>query len=85
MGGMGMGGRGQGVLNEFMSNAQVQVVAVCDAWKNRRDGWAARAKCQAYADFRDLLARLKDGQQLVDLVRITDGESIEGKYIGICW
>lgn len=36
-------------------------------------------------EFRDLLARLKDGQQLVDLVRITDGESIEGKYIGICW
>lgn len=36
-------------------------------------------------EFRHLLARLKDGQQLVDLVRITDGESIEGKYIGICW
>lgn len=36
-------------------------------------------------EFHDLMARLKDGQQLVDLVRITDGESIEGKYIGICW
>lgn len=36
-------------------------------------------------EFRHLLARLKDGQQLVDLVRITDAESIEGKYIGICW
>lgn len=34
-----------------------QIVAVCDVWKDRRESWAQRAGCQAYADFRELLAR----------------------------
>lgn len=36
-------------------------------------------------EFRELLARLNDGQKLIDLVRISEGESIEGRYNGICW
>jgi GDP-mannose 6-dehydrogenase len=36
-------------------------------------------------DFQDVLARLRDDQALVDLVRITDGRSASGKYDGICW
>ena len=36
-------------------------------------------------ELREVLARLKDGQQLIDLVRTSDGESIEGRYNGICW
>jgi glucose-fructose oxidoreductase len=33
-----------------------QVVAVSDCWKDRRDRWVERAKCRAYADFREMLA-----------------------------
>ena len=34
-----------------------QAVAVCDPWKDRREQFASRLDCRAYADFRDLLAR----------------------------
>lgn len=36
-------------------------------------------------DFRSVPGRLRDGQRLVDFVRITDGRSENGKYDGICW
>jgi len=36
-------------------------------------------------EFRDLLSRAKDHQVIVDLVRISDHRSIEGRYDGICW
>jgi GDP-mannose 6-dehydrogenase len=36
-------------------------------------------------EFRGVLDRLKDGQQLVDFVRITDRRSDNGNYDGICW
>ena len=36
-------------------------------------------------DFRSVSERLRDGQVLVDFVRITDGRSKNGKYDGICW
>ncbi len=36
-------------------------------------------------DFSSVLDRLHDGQVLVDLVRIADRRSEEGKYDGICW
>jgi GDP-mannose 6-dehydrogenase len=36
-------------------------------------------------EFRGVLDRLKDGQQLVDFVRITDRRSDDGIYDGICW
>jgi GDP-mannose 6-dehydrogenase len=36
-------------------------------------------------DFRDVPARLRNDQLLVDFVRISDRRSEEGKYDGICW
>jgi len=36
-------------------------------------------------DFRSVPAKLRDGQRLVDFVRITDRRSENGKYDGICW
>jgi len=36
-------------------------------------------------DFRGVLGRLRDGQHLVDFVRIAEGRSENGKYDGICW
>jgi GDP-mannose 6-dehydrogenase len=36
-------------------------------------------------DFRKVPERLRDGQFLVDFVRITDRRSEKGKYDGICW
>jgi GDP-mannose 6-dehydrogenase len=36
-------------------------------------------------EFRQVLAQTRDGQAVVDFVRITDLRSEEGKYDGICW
>lgn len=36
-------------------------------------------------EFSEIPDRLKDGQVLVDLVRVIDQQSIEGRYDGICW
>jgi GDP-mannose 6-dehydrogenase len=36
-------------------------------------------------DFRGVPERLRDGQVLVDFVRITNQRSENGKYDGICW
>jgi GDP-mannose 6-dehydrogenase len=36
-------------------------------------------------DFADVPNRLRDGQSIVDLVRISDQRSGDGKYDGICW
>jgi GDP-mannose 6-dehydrogenase len=36
-------------------------------------------------DFQNVTQRLREGQVLVDLVRITDRKSEKGKYDGICW
>ena len=36
-------------------------------------------------DFRSVPGKLRDGQRLVDFVRITDRRSENGKYDGICW
>lgn len=36
-------------------------------------------------EFRDVLSKAKDHQVIVDLVRISDHRSIEGRYDGICW
>jgi len=49
---IGCGGRGSGI-----GGVGGQVVAACDPWKSRRDAWAARAKCKAHVDFREVLAR----------------------------
>lgn len=37
------------------------------------------------AEFRELIAARRDGQVVVDLVRIVDSKSVEGSYDGICW
>ncbi len=36
-------------------------------------------------EFASVMDRLKDGQVIVDLVRITQDRSKEGRYDGICW
>jgi GDP-mannose 6-dehydrogenase len=36
-------------------------------------------------EFRQVPARLRDDQYLVDFVRVTPGKSQNGKYDGICW
>lgn len=36
-------------------------------------------------EFRTIPDRLRDGQVLVDFVRITDSRGLNGKYTGICW
>ena len=35
-------------------------------------------------EFRDVPGRLRDGQNVIDFVRVADGVS-DGKYDGICW
>src|SRR5271154_6748476 len=35
--------------------------------------------------FRDVPSQLRDGQSIVDFVRITERRSGNGKYDGICW
>jgi predicted dehydrogenase len=70
MGFVGMGIQNRGLLGAFLGQPGVQVVAVCDVDKNRResakkrveeryskekpDGWKG---CEAYNDFRELVAR----------------------------
>jgi len=36
-------------------------------------------------EFRTVLNNVTESQVVIDLVRITDSMSIEGKYDGICW
>ena len=36
-------------------------------------------------EFQGVPERLRDGQRLVDFVRITNRRSENGKYDGICW
>jgi GDP-mannose 6-dehydrogenase len=37
------------------------------------------------SDFQGVPDRLREGQRLVDFVRITDRRGENGKYDGICW
>ncbi len=64
LGGIGIGGRGSAVLNWMMNEPDVQVVAVCDARRDRREAAKAmvdqrygNGDCATYRDLRDLLAR----------------------------
>jgi predicted dehydrogenase len=71
LGFIGVGKQGRGLLGGFLSQKDVQVVAVCDVDTNRRqnarkmveDRYAAQIKsgqyrgCAAFNDFRELLAR----------------------------
>ena len=80
MGFIGVGGQGSGHLlggawtyvpGGYSARRDVQVLAVCDAWQDRRDnatkrvnenyaqmfGQGSYRSCEAYRDFRDVLAR----------------------------
>lgn len=64
MGCIGLGGQGSGNMGAFLGQSDTQVVAVCDvdrshlmSAKNRVDQHYNNTDCQAYADFRELLAR----------------------------
>lgn len=64
MGGIGIGNMGRGDQNAFLGRGDVQYVAVCDVRKNERDkakdkvdSKYGNTDCQAYNDFRELLAR----------------------------
>ena len=64
MGGIGLGGQGTRDMRNFMTCADVQFIAVCDADTQRRNKAKAivdenygNKDCAAYGDFRRLLAR----------------------------
>ena len=64
MGFIGVGGRGGGLLKNFISFDDVQVAAICDVKKARRDGARntvdkhyGKKVCRAYVDFREVCAR----------------------------
>ncbi|OHB70499.1 MAG: hypothetical protein A2V70_07940 [Planctomycetes bacterium RBG_13_63_9] len=64
MGGIGIGQMGSGDLGAFLGRGDVQYLAACDAKKGVCEGAKGRVDkhygnndCQAYADFRELLAR----------------------------
>ena len=77
MGSIGIGGRGRYVMGALMANPEVQMVAVCDSRRERRD----RAKqavdqkhgnrdCATYIDLREMLAR-----DDIDAVMVATGEN----------
>ena len=64
MAGIGMGGRGKGVLNGFLRFDDLQILAVCDvakvhakAAKSNVDKRYGNNACKVYQDHRDILAR----------------------------
>ena len=64
MGGIGIGNMGRGDQNAFLGRKDVQYVAACDVRKNvcqtakgKVDERYDNGDCQAYNDFRELLAR----------------------------
>jgi len=64
LGFIGTGGRGGGLLSNFMGLADAQVVAVCDPKRPQREGAQknvddhyGKKVCTAYNDFRELCAR----------------------------
>ena len=81
MGFIGVGGRGTAELKAFLLNRDVQVVAVCDPFLDRREaakqliedhyeGDGSYKGCTAYRDFRELLQR-----DDIDAVDITTQDS----------
>lgn len=64
MGGIGIGNQGRGDFGTFLGRKDVQYVAVCDVKTGVREAAASRVNkrygntdCQAYNDYRELLAR----------------------------
>ena len=67
LGGIGIGGRGTGVLQWMLPEKDVQFVAVCDPQKRRReavkkmvDAKYGNTDCALYADLREFLAKRTD-------------------------
>lgn len=76
LGGIGIGDRGIGDLSVFLGQPDVQVAAVCDVRKDRREAAAGKVNerygntdCASYIDFRELLARPD-----IDAVLIATGD-----------
>lgn len=76
LGGLGLGGRGAGVLRSFLSNRDVQFLAIADIRQNRReaikqmaDQHYGNSDCATYRDMHEMLAR-KD----IDSVLIATGD-----------
>jgi predicted dehydrogenase len=76
LGGIGIGGRGQHVLENMIDQPDVQFVAICDVRSERRDAIKKMADsryrntdCVAYQRFHDLLARSD-----IDAVLIATGD-----------
>ena len=57
LGHIGVGGQGGSLLRGFMRCQGAQSVAVCDAYRDRREAMAKLIGGKAYVDFRELLAR----------------------------
>jgi hypothetical protein len=77
LGGLGIGGRGSGVLSWMMAEPDVQFVAVCDPQKGRReavkrmvDNRYGNNDCALYSDTREFLAARTD----IDAVLSTTGD-----------
>lgn len=77
LGGIGIGGRGSGVLNWMLPERDVQFVAVCDAKRSQResvkrmvDNRYGNQDCATYRDIREFLALRTD----IDAVLIATGD-----------
>jgi len=77
LGGIGLGGRGTGVLNWMLPEPDVQFVAICDARKVRReaikqmvDTRYGNTDCAMYPDIREFLAQRTD----IDALLIATGD-----------
>jgi hypothetical protein len=77
LGGLGVGGRGTGVLNWMLPEKDVQFVAICDAKKSQReaikrlvDGKYGNSDCAMYRDMREFLATRTD----IDALLIATGD-----------
>jgi len=77
LGAIGLGGRGTSDLASFLGNTDVQVVAVCDVIRGKRNAGKANVDkhygnqdCATYLDLRELLAR-----DDIDAVLIATGDN----------
>src|SRR5512137_727879 len=77
LGGLGVGGRGTGVLNWMLPEKDVQFVAICDAKKSQReaikrlvDDKYGTKDCAMYSDMREFLATRTD----IDALLIATGD-----------
>jgi hypothetical protein len=77
LGGIGLGGRGKGVLRWMLEGKDIQFVAICDIRKSRReevkriaDEHHYNTDCVMYADLREFLVECTD----IDAVLIATGD-----------